>query len=198
MMKNIYMKSVCLLLIMTAPAYAILTAQELATFHDAVGKNRFFPVSVVLGKNSHAASIQDVRGDNALHIAMQRRSNQWVINKLLAQDLTILASVNKSGSTPLMSAVIWNNRRGVEHLLGYVMISHLNVRHRDRYGRSSLDYAAWLGYVDIAKMLLAAGAQEDVPSALSLVCRRHIPEHPMRQLLESEEEPMPALEDEAE
>jgi hypothetical protein len=174
---------------------SIVTQEQLERFHDGIEKNESLFVKRMLNHNAQGALLPDARGDNALHIAMQRRSKDEIIDMLIDHDSTILASENKSGSTPLMSAVIWNNRRGVERLLS-IYRSQVNVQHVDHYGRTALDYAAWLGYIKIANMLVVAGAQEDVLSALSIVECKHPKVSPIRKLFKVNGEHKPALKDE--
>ena len=59
------------------------------------------------------------------------------------------------GWTPLMRAVRENRLRVVEALLG---IGQVNIRAQDEHGASALHHAAEMGFVDIVRRLVAAGA----------------------------------------
>jgi ankyrin repeat protein len=105
----------------------------------------------------HGAGV-DARGDTSLHRAMHNgRSNiERRIERASEQDLE---TKNKSGSTPLMSAVIWNHKKAVELLLAR---GNGQVNTVDIYGRTPLHYAAWLGLDDIGQILLDNGALPDI------------------------------------
>lgn len=106
----------------------------------------------------------DIRGDTPLHRAMHNKKSHFEqsISRASEQDLS---RKNKSGSTPLMSAVIWGNRKAVRRLLEK---GTRQVNSVDKYGRTPLHYAAWLGLYDITSMLLRHGALSYIKDNFSL------------------------------
>lgn len=85
-----------------------------------------------------------------------------------------------------MSAVIWNNEKGVQLLLerGDKQVSTV-----DKYGKTPLHYAAGLGLTEIVRMLLEKGASQDAKDEdgqipLELARVRHDSEHRCVRLLE--------------
>jgi ankyrin repeat protein len=130
----------------------------------------------------------DMRGDTALHRAVHNLGSNFERKIYRAFDQN-LAIQNNSGSTPLMSAVIWNNKKAVALLLRR---DAKQVNTVDKYGRAPLHYAVGLGLIDIARMLLRNGASPDIKDKdlqipRDIALRRHDKNHALVRLLSNEE-----------
>lgn len=134
---------------------------------------------------AHVGEVDDVRGDTSLHRAIHNPQSNFERKIFRASDQD-LATQNNSGSTPLMSAVIWNNRKAVTLLLARD-VQQINTV--DKHDRTPLHYAAGLGLSDITRILLENGAlldikDENLQTPLDIVLRRHGKDHKFTQLLE--------------
>jgi len=159
--------AIILLSIGSFPAYGMLDEGGLQQFHTAISQDCRKYVSDILERRPLAVKQADIRGDTALHIAAQHSVKDMMsmlmkyINRyrVFFEDQSALDMQNKSGSTPLISAVIWGNGDAFTILLKK---ASPNVNSVDIYQRTALHYAAWLGYAGMAQMLIKAGANLDM------------------------------------
>lgn len=141
-------------------------------------------IVMCVASNSSCMNTTDACGDTPLHRTMHNPGTKLArrIKKASTEDLN---AQNHSGSTPLMSAVIWNKPHAVALLLKR---GNGQINTTDKYGRTPLHYAAGLGLTDIAKMLLENGATEgakdsDQQTPLDMARLRHDERHRCVRLL---------------
>jgi ankyrin repeat protein len=174
---------IIVILIVSFPAYAMMSITELEAFHTKVRLRDRSSVSETLEAYPKILADKDARGDSALHIAVQCSANNmmnvmldhiekykrcWAIHPLSMQ--------NKSGSTPIISAVIWGNYGALAALLAKASSEQVDCV--DIYKRTGLHYAAWIGNTSMALMLLKAGAyfniaDKDKKTPYDLAVDRH-------------------------
>lgn len=99
-------------------ANAINDNNENALFFAAKGKRRFsneLPVFEYLIQLGLDVKLTNEEGSNVLHYLANGNRNETVFNYLIQQDVDV-QKVNNEGNTPLMNAVIRNNKVGISAL----------------------------------------------------------------------------------
>eukprot|EP00930_Biecheleria_cincta_P071221 TRINITY_DN58734_c0_g1_i1.p1 TRINITY_DN58734_c0_g1~~TRINITY_DN58734_c0_g1_i1.p1 ORF type:complete len:294 (-),score=47.04 TRINITY_DN58734_c0_g1_i1:107-925(-) len=130
----------------------------LGRFSQAVEKNRIEEARQLLdqgaGHNAEGELLLQ-NGSSILHLAVRGHMTDLAVY-LVSRGVDHEA-INEAGRTPLVQAAI----KGLPRVVDVLLEARADPNHKDRSGKSALQYATQRRQHDVAKKLLQAGAHED-------------------------------------
>jgi len=140
------------------PAQVAATADQIASFADAVKSGDLGTIRDLVKRNPTLVSSKDSHGMAPLHWTAEYGRDD-VAELLLANNADVNARVVSSGMTPLHWAAMRDRKRVAELLLAND--ADVNARAKDLDGMTPLHLAARYDCKDVAALLVAKGAEVD-------------------------------------
>ncbi len=92
---------------------------------------------------------------------IQTQQDEGQLEQMLSSDTTLCLSRNKKGQTPLIAAIVAQNRKSAELIIKYMDETSINIQ--DVEGNSALHHA-FIHNVPIGLFLIIKGAKIDLPN----------------------------------
>lgn len=165
---RLYLGFFVLSISLSIPSLLFAGDRDCRSLHDAVRNNNILELTRILGLID--PDCQDELGQTALHVyAKQPAKDQWMFVIMYYHGLISLNKTSHDGTTPLMTAILHENKQAIELFLVFNRPENpVGINEQNSLGYTALHMAALKNNAQLINSLLLSGARPDIKEGLGL------------------------------